>query len=76
MLATTFSNLCRSEYLAALQATGFVARRDEPAEWAHPLDREVAVVWLHLQELPQRSCEECAQAANAGKKRMREGSHS
>jgi hypothetical protein len=65
-----------SEGLAALQATGLVARRNESAKWAHPLGREVAVVWFHSQKLPERSCEEGTQAANTSKKWMRDRSHS
>ena len=60
---------------AALQATSFVARRDQPAERAHSLGGKVARMCFHLQKLPQRSAQEGAQTAQAGNKRMRGKGH-
>lgn len=63
------------ERLAALQATGSVARGDESTKRAHALGREIAVAWFHADRLPQRRSQESAQTADAAKKGLREGSH-
>jgi hypothetical protein len=63
------------ERLAALQATGSVARGDESTKRAHPLGREIPVAWFHADRLPQRRSQESAQTADAAKKGLREGSH-
>jgi len=63
------------ERLAALQATGSVARGDESTKRAHPLGREIAVAWFHADRLPQRRSQESAQTTDAAKKGLREGSH-
>jgi len=63
------------ERLAAFQATCLVARRDESTRGTNPLQGEVAIVGFHLQEFPQGSSEEGAQATHARKKWMRYGCH-
>src|SRR5256885_16644669 len=63
------------EGLAALQATCFVARRDESAIGAHPQWREVSVVWLHSKQLSQRSGQKGTQTTNPNKKRMPDRVH-
>jgi hypothetical protein len=65
----------RAERFAALQATGFMARRNEPAEGAHALGGEIAVVGFHPQQLPQRRRHEGTPASNTAKKGMRKGYH-
>ena len=61
--------------LAALQATGFMARRNEPTEGAHALGGEITVVWFHPKPLPQRRRHVGNPASDAAKKGMRKGCH-
>jgi hypothetical protein len=65
----------RFERLAAFQATGSVARRDEPTKWAHALGREIADPRFHAQPLSQRRCHKGTQAAHNAKEPLRVGSH-
>jgi len=52
-----------------------MARRNEPAEGAHALGGEIAVVGFHPQQLPQRRRHEGTPASNTAKKGMRKGYH-
>jgi len=63
------------EHLAALQATGFMARCDKPTERAHALGSKIAVVGLHPKRLPQRRRQVGKPASDAAKKGMRKGCH-
>jgi hypothetical protein len=69
------SALSRSERLAALQAKGSMAGRDQAAKWAHPLGREIAIARGDPQPLSHRRSQIRAQAANTAKERLQEGSH-
>ena len=69
------SALSRFERLAALQATGSIAGRDQAAKRAHPLRREIAISRGYSQQLSQRRSHVGTQATNTAKKRLREGSH-
>ena len=64
------------KYLAALQATCFEAWRDESTKWAHPLQREIAIVRFHSERLSQQSRCESSQATDTDKERMQESIHS
>jgi len=74
-LCAAFRPLSWFECLAALQATSFVAWRDESTEWTHPLGREIAIVRIHPKHLPQGSGDEGPQAANTDKDGMQDGVH-
>jgi hypothetical protein len=63
------------ERLAALQTTGFMARRNQPTERAHTLGGEITVVWFHPKPLPQRRRHVGKPASDAAKKVMRKGCH-
>lgn len=67
--------LSRFERLAALQAKGSMAGRDQAAKWAHALRCEIAIVRCDSQLLPERGRQIGTKAANTAKKRMREGIH-
>ena len=74
-LREVYSFLGWFKCLATLQATCFEARRDEATKRTHPLRREIAVVCLHSQRLPQGSSDESTQAPSTDNERVKDGIH-
>jgi hypothetical protein len=61
---------------ATLQATCFVARRDESAKRAHSLRGEVAIVRFHPKQFSQRSSNESTQVTNTDDELVQRSIHS